>query len=303
MTQTAQNPAESRHPFARAGYAGPYKFVAPHLALHHVPGETARAGGSCDVCGTGYKYGATFEDANGVRFRTGCDCAWKALRDYDSDLAEQAKQARKTLKRQLRDEARAKTRAERAAERERERLEEERQLNSQIDEIDMDELEKYAHPMDWAARKGLSWADAVRYWMDERSNARKALDCAYEAREAIAKGYAVPRRKPVTVDPAVSKHVGAIKKRQVFEATCMCVISFETAYGVQHVVKLVDDEGNLLVWKTSNPGGLDGEDEHGRRKFLDQGDRVTFKATVKDHGTDSYNDDAKCTYITRCKRV
>ena len=65
------------HPFSGFGPA-PYRICRVREHLHHVPGEYARAGGSCDVCGTGIRWEYTVRADNGVEFVTGCDCAVKA---------------------------------------------------------------------------------------------------------------------------------------------------------------------------------------------------------------------------------
>lgn len=118
---TEQTTQASRHPFARAGYAAPYRFVAPHEAVYQpCPGAPVQAAGTCDVCGTCYRYGATFRDANGVQFRTGCDCAAKSLRDFDSALAAKADRAGKDFRNAAARERRAAKRRDAAAKREAE---------------------------------------------------------------------------------------------------------------------------------------------------------------------------------------
>jgi hypothetical protein len=292
------NTEQSRHPFARAGYAAPYRFVAPHEAVHRA-GDNVQAAGTCDVCGTCYRYGATFADANGVEFRTGCDCAAKSLRDYDSALAAKAERAGKDLRNAAARERRATKRREAAERREREAAEREAGWISELSALDLAALDRVGHPLDWARDKGLSWADAVR-WHGERGNVRRALDLAHDGLRAVAAGQAPALVSVPTVDPARSRHVGAVKERRGFRATVLAVIWFDGAYGASAIVKMVTDDGALLAWKTASPWAIAPPDEDGACT-LEIGAKVAFRATVKCHDRDNYNDDAPVTWITRAK--
>lgn len=64
------------HPFEHFGPA-PYRVVQVREIVHIVPGAYARAGSTCDVCGTGIRWVYFVRAANGTEFRTGCDCAQK----------------------------------------------------------------------------------------------------------------------------------------------------------------------------------------------------------------------------------
>lgn len=65
------------HPFESFGPA-PYTIVGVTEKVFVIPGVCVKAGGSCDVCGTGIRWSYKIRAANGVEFVTGCDCAEKA---------------------------------------------------------------------------------------------------------------------------------------------------------------------------------------------------------------------------------
>lgn len=66
--------------------------------------------------------------------------------------------------------------------------------------------------------------------------------------------------------------------------------------GTRHIYTLRDEDGNCIVWKTSQPMGMWDEDD--RWVDADEGDTVTMRATVKEHG--EYKG-TKQTVITRPK--
>lgn len=81
----------------------------------------------------------------------------------------------------------------------------------------------------------------------------------------------------------VSQYVGEIKKRQLWTVLCTDIFDWESQYGVTHLHKFVDAEGNVIVWRTGS-------------HRLDIGSSYSGKATVKAH--DEYKD-IKQTVITR----
>lgn len=86
---------------------------------------------------------------------------------------------------------------------------------------------------------------------------------------------------------AKSEHVGNVGDRiTVAIKSAACVTSYETMYGTTYIYKFVDDNGNVLVWKSS--------------KCLDivGAEYKTITGTVKAHG--DYNG-TKQTELTRCK--
>lgn len=91
------------------------------------------------------------------------------------------------------------------------------------------------------------------------------------------------------------------KKRIDLELTLVRVNSFERpayTYGTEtvRIFTLADDEGNCYVWKTTGYLETYGEDD--RYTFAKPGDKVTMRATVKEHG--EWNG-IKQTVLTRCK--
>ena len=87
---------------------------------------------------------------------------------------------------------------------------------------------------------------------------------------------------------APSQHQGTVGKRQVFTGlTVTAHIPLESQWGVTHLYKMQDADGNIFTWFAS-------------RQDLAQGETVNLKATVKKH--DTYNGQAQ-TILTRCVAV
>jgi hypothetical protein len=84
-----------------------------------------------------------------------------------------------------------------------------------------------------------------------------------------------------------SIHIGAVGDRiEIDVKSFECVTSWETQFGYTRIYKIVDVEGNVFTWKTSN--------------FV-EGEKVNkIKGTVKDHNEFR---EIKQTEITRCKVV
>lgn len=86
---------------------------------------------------------------------------------------------------------------------------------------------------------------------------------------------------------ANSQHIGNIGERITFRVTSVkCLTSWETDWGVTRIYKLVDVNGNVYIWKTSN--------------FISEDNVETIKGTVKEHK--KYNG-INQTELTRCKIV
>jgi hypothetical protein len=86
---------------------------------------------------------------------------------------------------------------------------------------------------------------------------------------------------------ASSEHVGEIGKRQDFPGLKLIrAIPVDGYWGLTIFYKLEDAEGNRITWKASSWADME------------EGDTVTLKATVKEHG--EWQGVAE-TYITRCK--
>lgn len=73
---------------------------------------------------------------------------------------------------------------------------------------------------------------------------------------------------------AAKIHVGVVGERSVFTATVKAIPSWDGNYGTTYLVIMEDVAGNELVWKTASPGNA-----------VEVGATLTFKATVKDHGS------------------
>lgn len=87
------------------------------------------------------------------------------------------------------------------------------------------------------------------------------------------------RRAAKAEQAAISKHVGTVGKREVFTATIKAIPSWDNAYGTTFCHIMEDADGNVLVWRASNTGFSVDDVKAGI------GDTVTFKATVKEHGS------------------
>lgn len=86
-------------------------------------------------------------------------------------------------------------------------------------------------------------------------------------------------------EKVLSQYVGEVGQRIDVEVdSIVCVTTFESAYGLTHLYKILDTNGNVYVWYASN-----GVDVDAVKKL---------KGTVKGH--DKYNG-VKQTQLTRCK--
>lgn len=96
------------------------------------------------------------------------------------------------------------------------------------------------------------------------------------------------RRKAEEARKAISQHIGNVGERITATVTLEKKISFEVpsfrGFGTdtKWICIFVDESGNKLVWKTTNPLWVDGAD--GYMKPVCEGDTVKIKATVKEHG-------------------
>ena len=83
-----------------------------------------------------------------------------------------------------------------------------------------------------------------------------------------------------------SKYIGEINDRIVCSINEWKILtSWETMYGVTRLYRFIDEDGNVIIWKTS--------------KWLDDSkDYTTIKGTVKEHK--DFNG-IKQTELTRCK--
>lgn len=83
-----------------------------------------------------------------------------------------------------------------------------------------------------------------------------------------------------------SKFVGEIKQRlKINVASIVCVANYDSVYGLTKIFKILDNKGNVYIWKTSN--------------FVDIDQKgIVLTGTVKEHK--EYNGE-KQTVLTRCR--
>lgn len=107
------------------------------------------------------------------------------------------------------------------------------------------------------------------------------------AMPAIIKGFqaALKRAESKEFDRVNSKHVGEVTKRLTFTATVLRLINWEGQYGTQYITILKDVDGNVLK---------------ATKIDADEGDLITFKATIKKH---SEWDGVKQTELLRAKLI
>jgi len=80
-----------------------------------------------------------------------------------------------------------------------------------------------------------------------------------------------------------SEYVGTIKKRETFTVTLEALITIEGYYGDTYIHKFRDEQNNSIVWFGSKR--LENSDD----EYVQKGDKVTVKATVKSH--EEYKDE------------
>jgi len=140
------------HKFEAAGLGrAPFRFVGhEHRTYQACPGAPIQVGGSCDYCGTGISDFYWIQDADGKRFKVGCECVKKL---GDKGLVKQVAEAKRKVDREKRHA------------RERVRLDE---LDALLDEGGIEaELLEHPHPMadSGAFFASLTLLDWVGYMM------------------------------------------------------------------------------------------------------------------------------------------
>ena len=76
------------------------------------------------------------------------------------------------------------------------------------------------------------------------------------------------------------------------------ITSYQTQWGFTTIYKFVDENNNVLIWKTGNT--ITGTDKRGDTVYVKDMKTVTITGTVKEHN--EYNGE-KQTVLTRCKVV
>lgn len=92
------------------------------------------------------------------------------------------------------------------------------------------------------------------------------------------------KQKMVKKEKAKSNYIGTIKERLETEVLIEKVFFYDTQWGVTFINKMVDQNGNIIVWKT--------------KQGLEEGKKYQIKGTVKEH-SEYYSE--KQTILTRCK--
>ena len=108
--------AEKIHVFERYGLGvAPFRFVGMSRCVYQaIPGDPncpIQPGTSCDFCGLGISNVCAIEDANGKRFKVGCDCVRKT---GDAGLQRKLTDAERAHNRDLRKARKARKEAARA---------------------------------------------------------------------------------------------------------------------------------------------------------------------------------------------
>ncbi len=96
---------------------------------------------------------------------------------------------------------------------------------------------------------------------------------------------------------ANSTHIGIVGERVCFIGEVVFMRDFDGQYGVTTLIKFVTDEGNAISWWASSPSYNIVSGQCGR-KWIEKGDSVSVKGTVKRH--EEYKGE-KQTTITRAR--
>lgn len=95
---------------------------------------------------------------------------------------------------------------------------------------------------------------------------KAVLDMIARAEVKVA-GYAAKR----AAEAATSNWIGTVGKREMFTVTIRHIVEIDGIYGMSYLHIMNDDAGNVVIYK-------------GTKVLGDKGERLTVKATVKEHG-------------------
>ena len=134
-------------------------------------------------------------------------------------------------------------------------------------------------------------------------NAKREAEIAKKQAEIQAQQEAEAKRQAeyearIAAEKAQSNYIGKAGDKIEAIVTFKFEASFDTQYGTMFIYSFKDEVGNTLVWKTSSVMMLDGFDRNGNNRFVNKGDQIRIKATIKDHS--EYRDE-KQTILTRVK--
>lgn len=93
------------------------------------------------------------------------------------------------------------------------------------------------------------------------------------------------RQEKIKQESVSSEFLGSERERITVDVkSAECVYTTDTIYGMIHLYKFIDSEGNILMWSTSN--------------WVDVDNVVSITGTVKSH---EIYQEVKQTWLTRCK--
>ena len=141
--------------------------------------------------------------------------------------------------------------------------------------------------------------------------ANKIADAVFQAKQKQD----IENKEKRALQASNSNYVGNIDEAIEVEATVLHVKTGESDYGFWTKTKLIDDAGNIFIYwndvfgsstcidAVSDSNFGDGYRNHGQIFSCSKGDRVKFKATVKDHFEDKFYFGAKTTKISRVRKL
>lgn len=258
---------KSVHPFEKSGLGtapfycvGMCEIPSPSLAAHNptaymmamadLPRDLSV--GSCAYCGMGIKYNFIINGATGRRFVVGSECV---NRTGDAGLVKSVKGERSRVAREKRDLRRSQAAAERRA-----AYEAERKARAATFAASHADLIRRARAVTDLEAKGGFIADVLMGGLAGRYVSDKAI-------AAVVYAVADLKRRAAWN----SQHIGTIGKREVFSVEVDRVAYFESAFGIVWIVTMRDGSGNAIVSKSTS-------------FRAERGQRLTIKATIKDHG-------------------
>lgn len=144
------------------------------------------------------------------------------------------------------------------------------------------------------------WVERTPEYQAKLDAKRQAkLDAIAAEQKRIAEEKAAKERaeeEARKAQKAISQYVGKVGERITTEATFGYGADWDTFYGRQYLFSFKDNNGNVLVWKTTSiPMVLNAE---GKDVTIERGDKVIIRGTVKEHK--EYKEE-KQTVLTRCK--
>lgn len=149
-------------------------------------------------------------------------------------------------------------------------------------------------------------------WIERTPEYQAKLDARKEAknaamREKMEENARIKREKEEAEKEAREKaekerkanlqYIGNIGDRlKKIPVTYVFGTTFNSFYGIVTLLKFIDGNGNVLIWKTNScPEVLD---ENGKDVVIDTGDKLYITGTIKEHN--EYKEE-KQTILTRCK--